>query len=172
MTGVTLGDGKGKTWSDRLAVLLAPQPQAMTLSSLVLSISYSLIDKWEEIAFDPKSLGPQSAKEQGWARASLQTLANWGTGATQQMEVSLHLKRVKGDIHIGTYLFRYLVRDAGGKEFPGYLWNAAAGDDGFDLFIRWTSLPADFQPAQLVFRFPSSVDTKTVEASFKDIPLP
>lgn len=169
---VTAADGKPHAFIERTVNLLPPQPNAMTLTTLVLGLSYSLVNGWEEIHFDPNVTGAASTKEQSWARMSLQTYKVLGEGVTRQGEAAFHFKRIQGEARVSTYLFRYLLRDATGKEVQGYMSNAAAVDEGLSLQVRWMGLPADFKPTEVVFRFPASVDTKSTRATFKDVPLP
>lgn len=170
---VGMGGGGGKLWTERIVTLIAPEARAMTLRSLSVSLPYTAVTNWGEIHLDAAQRGADSMKAKDWAQVSLQDCRVSGEAGARQLEATLRLKRVEGHPGVSVYSYQYLARSAAGKEVRGALYNTGGGRrEGLDLHVRWAGVPDDFQPTEIVFRFPGTVESREAEATFKDIPLP
>lgn len=161
----------GGNWLTRTVTLATPQPKATAFRSLVLTLSCSAVTSWEQVRFDPAVTGANSMKQQSWAQVSLLECRPTGEGAFRQLQGKILLKRIRGEPNVGTHLFQCTVKDAAGKEFPGVAVKFDRNNEGLAMGVRWVGLPEDFRATEIVFRFPN-VETREVEAKFKDVPLP
>ena len=166
------GMGQFARIQERTLTLLAPNLGATRLASLTFSLARTTGTSWEEVRFDLARPGSATSQQKGGVRAWLDSWRLGENAPVRTAEATIAAQRTSQQTPVLPSLCQVTLRSAAGKEIPGRITAGRPDEEGYQVLALFASIPVDFKPMDILFRFPVRADTKKIDVVFEDVPLP